>query len=230
MNASEMTVRRDLSELHAKDYVSIIQGVAILNKNKDGSAIIKEYSLTVERRAMRDAKRRIGVLACTLLEPNDSILVDTGTTTEQLFEHLPDDMPLTIMCYNMNILLACKDREKTNLIFAGGFYHRNTQMFESPEGADLISRICVNKFFCSAAGISQKGAVTCIEQHELPAKQSGLKAATTRILLADSTKFGKIRPCMFASLNDFDVIITDSDIAPEWLNLFSESGIKWMLA
>lgn len=35
---------------------------------------------------------------------------------------------------------------------------------------------------------------------------------------------------MFASLNDFDVIITDSDIAPEWLNLFSESGIKWMLA
>lgn len=50
-------------------------------------------------------------------------------------------------------------------------------MFESLEGADLISRICVNKFFCSAAGISQKGAVTCIEQHELPAKQSGLKAA-----------------------------------------------------
>ena len=95
-------------------------------------------------------------------------------------------------------------------------------MFESPEGADLISRICVNKFSAPPPG-SVKGAV-CIEQHELPAKQSGLQAATTRILLADSTKFGKIRPCMFASLNDFDVIITDSDIAPEWLNLFFRVG------
>lgn len=230
MDVSEMTVRRDLRELSNEDYVSIIHGVAILNKNEDGSTIVKDYSLAAERRVMQDAKQRIGAMAATLLEVNDSILVDTGTTTEQIFAHLAPGLPLTITCYNMNSLQACKDRENTALIFAGGFYHRNTQMFESPEGAQLISRICINKYFASAAGIGQRGAVSCIEQHELPSKQSALKAAATRILMVDSTKFGKIRPCMFATLDDFDMVITDRDIAPEWIQLFADKGIKWMLA
>ncbi|MBR3020323.1 MAG: DeoR/GlpR transcriptional regulator [Clostridia bacterium] len=230
LSVSEMTIRRDVNELAAKEYVNLIQGVAILNKNKDGSAIAKEYSLSEEREIMKDAKSRIGALACTLIEDNDSILVDTGTTTEQIFTHLPANLALTIVCFNMNTLSACINREKTDIIFAGGFYHRNTQMFESVEGASLISRICINKYFCSAAGISQKGAVSCIEQHEILTKQRGLKAAHMRILLADSSKFGKIRPCMFASLSSFDVIITDTGISPEWLKLFDDMGKKYMLA
>lgn len=229
-NSSEMTIRRDLKELQQKEYVSLIHGVAILGKNEDGSSIPKEYSLSNERSLMQDAKSRIGALASSLLQPNDSIIVDTGTTTEQIFTHLSESFPLTVMCYNMNILLASTSRENTDIIFPGGFYHRNTQMFESPESSKLFSRICVDKFFASAAGISQKGMVTCIEQHELSNKQNAIGIADTRILLADSSKFGKIRPCMFATIDDFDLVITDSSISEEWLELFEKKKIKYMLA
>ena len=41
LEVSEMTIRRDLAELQSKDYISVIQGVAIMNRNQDGSSIQK---------------------------------------------------------------------------------------------------------------------------------------------------------------------------------------------
>ena len=230
LKVSEMTIRRDLNDLVLKDYITLIQGVAILNKNTDGTSFAKDYTLTLERQNMRAEKERIGRLAATLLEPEDTILIDTGTTTEQLLQHLPNGIPLTIMGYNFNTLMAIHDRENTDIYFGGGYYHHNTQMFESQETISLIGRLCINKFFVSAAGISDKGAVSCIEQHELSTKQSGLKNAIMRILLADSSKFGKIRPCMFAKLEDFDIVITDRGIDPAWLDRLQRSNIKCLLA
>lgn len=230
LKVSEMTIRRDLSKLAAKGYITLIQGVAILNKNSDGTSFAKKYSVTTERQNMQAEKERIGRLAATLIEPEDAILIDTGTSTEQVLNYIPNGMPLTIMGYNLNTLIAIKDRENTNIYFGGGYYHHNTQMFESQETTALIGRLCINKFFASAAGISDKGAVSCIEQHELPTKQSGLRSSATRILLADSSKFGKIRPCMFATLHDFDVIVTDHGIDPVWIERFQQSNIKYLLA
>lgn len=227
---SNMTIRRDLEELESEGLVTVIRGVAILNKNQDGSSIIKKYSLQDERNVMSDAKRAICKLAATLVKPGDTILVDTGTTTEQLFSHIPSDASLTVVCYNLNILLASMKADHRNVIFSGGFYHGNTQMFESTEGADLISRICINKCFISAAGISTNGAISCIEQHELLYKQKAMKTSLTKILMADSSKFGKIRPCIFSNLQEFDIVVTDKGIGDEWLDRFKQNNVIYMLA
>ena len=110
LKVSEMTIRRDLNDLVLKDYITLIQGVAILNKNTDGTSFAKDYTLTLERQNMRAEKERIGRLAATLLEPEDTILIKTGTTTEQLLQHLPNGIPLIIMGYNFNTLMAIHDR------------------------------------------------------------------------------------------------------------------------
>ena len=44
--------------------------------------------MAVERQSMHDEKVRIGKLAASLIEPEDTIMVDTGTTTEQLLQYL----------------------------------------------------------------------------------------------------------------------------------------------
>lgn len=225
LGVSEMTIRRDLLELQSKDYLSVVQGVAIVSRNQDGSSIQKDYTLESERVLMQDNKSQIGLTAAAMIEPNDTIIIDTGTTTEWLAKNLPP-FPVTIVCYNLNILSCAQQHNFTNLIFAGGYYHENTQMFECPESVALISRICANKFFCSAAGISSKGSVTCIDQYEIAAKQAALRSALTKILLLDSSKLGKIRPSLFANVSDFDTIVTDSGISQDWISYFGGFGVK----
>lgn len=229
LGVSEMTVRRDIDTLCEKDLVTLINGVAIYNHIRASSVLNKEYHIDTERESHPEEKRRIGLKAASLLERDDIIIIDTGTTTEFLAKSIPSNLNLTVVCYNLNILMHIKD--KTNkIIMAGGHYHENTQMFQSPEGTSLIARTCVNKAFLSAAGVSSKMIVTCIDQYETNTKRAAIESAEKKILLMDSSKFDKICPVSFANLEEFDIIVTDSNISPEWIKFIKDLEIELHLA
>lgn len=214
---SEMTIRRDLEVLANSGIIRLINGVAVYIQHEDFFQN-KEYDLESETILHSSAKERIGRAAAALLEPDDVILIDTGTTTQYLAHHLPDNMNLTVLCYNMNILFEL-EKHDCGLISAGGYYHKNTQMFQSQEGIALIERTCINKAFISTAGVSRKFDVTCIEPYERDTKRAAIKTALSKILLVDSSKFNKICPAKFAGLADFDMIITDHGLDSEWIDL-----------
>ena len=229
IGVSDMTIRRDLHELSAQGYTTVINGVAILNDNQDGSKIKKDYFIHDERQSMSGSKEAIGLEACKLIEPNDIVLIDTGSTTECMLKHLNLDFPITVVGYTLNTMVACQNRSNISLICGGGFYHRNTELFDSPEGVALISRLNINKCFMAAAGVTSKGNLSCIEPYEFMYKKAAINSSSTRILLVDSSKFGKMRPCMFSNLSDFDMVITDSDIGGNWISLFEQSNLKYII-
>ena len=105
-----------------------------------------------------------------------------------------------------------------NIIFPGGYFHPNGQFFESSQGIKLIEEIRVNKIFISASGIHENLGITC-------AKRTALQSAQTHILLADSSKFGKIRPAYFAQLSEIDMVITDNGLPHEWKEILAGNGI-----
>lgn len=229
MNISEMTARRDLYSLREQNLIRYISGVAIYNAcqiNKSGTT----YQLTQEQLINNDHKRRIGVKAASLVVPGDTVIIDTGSTTEQLALNFPQVSPCTVLCYNANILKALIDREDINLMLVGGTYHRNAQMFESPEGISFINRTRASKVFLSAAGISELLGITCVNQYEIEVKQASMRTAQTRILLADSSKFEKIRPALFAQLSDIDIVITDDQIPDSWLETLARHNIEVLIA
>ena len=63
IGVSDMTIRRDLHELSAQGYTTVINGVAILNDNQDGSKIKKDYFIHDERQSMASSKEAIGLEA-----------------------------------------------------------------------------------------------------------------------------------------------------------------------
>jgi DeoR family deoxyribose operon repressor len=99
-------------------------------------------------------------------------------------------------------------------------------MLESPEGIEMIKRIRANKSFISAAGVSEKLGVTCATAYEKETKRAVIESSDKKILLVDSTKFGKIKISHFADLTDFDIIITDIGISKEFVNIIKNIGIK----
>jgi DeoR family deoxyribose operon repressor len=103
-------------------------------------------------------------------------------------------------------------------------------MLESPEGIQLINRTRASKVFLSAAGVSEQLGITCANQYEIESKKAIINAALSRILLVDSSKFGKIRPALFAQLSDIDAIVTDDDIPTEWRDIIDKLKITLHIA
>ena len=123
--------------------------------------------MAYEYTIFQQKKARIAQKAVSLLEPNDVVAIDSGSTMEHFSQNLPTDMHLTVLTYSMNTLRQLSERPNCDVICCGGYLYPNTQMFYSSEGISLIKRTCINKAFIAAAGISGKQNVTCIAPHEV---------------------------------------------------------------
>jgi DeoR family deoxyribose operon repressor len=122
------------------------------------------------------------------------------------------------------MLEAGRDRART-IVLAGGVFHGETLVFESPEGISLVQRHRANKAFLTAGGVSAKLGVTCANSPEAELKKAAVASSRTRILLADSRKFSTVKPSWFADLADFDAVITDSNVSLEYVEVMRELGI-----
>ncbi|MFA9376148.1 MAG: DeoR/GlpR family DNA-binding transcription regulator [Lachnotalea sp.] len=223
-NVSEMTIRRDLDLLISQNVVINQYGAFFYNDETNN--FDDKYALNNAITSNIEEKRRIGNFAASLVKENDILIVDTGSTTEFLARSLQDSLKATILCYNRNILNYLVDKTDISIIFAGGYYHANTEMFESIEGLSLISHTRANKIFVSAAGVHETLGVTCANNYEIATKRTIFKSGVEKILLVDSSKFSVVKSSHFANLEDFDIIITDSGISQEWIEIITSLPIK----
>lgn len=228
LDVSEMTVRRDIQELADNGFVKHKYGNVMLSE----SEVVNEnnYYLEIERDTNVDAKTRIGKLASTLIEADDVLIMDNGSTIDCLAEYLPRKLPLTVICFNYNILERIVSNNDIHIIFAGGEFHPHDQFFESEEGIRLIRRLRANKFFLSASGINKSLGVTCSNHYEVATKRASLESSAKAILLVDSSKFDQVNSAYFADLKEIDTIVTDDNISPEWKEYCESMGIKVLIA
>jgi len=220
-NVTTMTIRRDFKELSEDNVVKLIPGGAIFNQQEENDV----YFFSREETRNKEEKSRIGEAAATLVQPNDTIVIDTGSTTEYVARYIPRNTRLTVICYSLNIInIACRNKD-WNVIVPGGYFHENSLMFESEKGIELIRSMRAGKCFIAASGISNKLGVTCTNIYEIETKKAVIKSSDTRILVADSTKFNKVKIAHFAELSDFDIIITDKGIPEDYRRLIQDMGI-----
>lgn len=226
LNVSSMTIRRDLKKLAEEGILRLIPGGAVLRKE---SSPIEDQEYTISKAQLHMTKEKIKICqkAASLIQDGDTIIIDTGSTTEHLPGFIPSNMSLTIICYCLNILLnVYKHNRNSRIVFPGGYFHENTLMFESPEGISLIRKMRANKAFISAAGVDEKLGVTCANFHEVDTKRAIIESSDTKILLVDSTKFGRVTTAYFADLKEFDIVITDSGIPERYFKFLKDLGIK----
>lgn len=227
---SHMTVRRDLETLVEKQLVRLIHGGVLLNPDVFSVSRAGAYSLIAAGSVNAQQKRRIGAMAAGLIEPNDTIIIDIGSTTEWIARYVPENMSLTVLSYGLNIVTETARRPGCTSVFAGGILYPDTLMFDSPEARTLMGRYRANKAFISAAGVSRDLGVTCVNAYEREMKLIALESSEQVILVADSSKFGVVRPEYFADLSAFSLVITDDGLSEEHKSAFSEKGPDVLLA
>ncbi len=226
LGVSEMTVRRYLETLAEQGIVTLLHGGAVLNQENYFTSYENRYLLSTEGSRNREEKKRIGAAAAKLIEPEDIVIIDSGSTTEWLARNLPNEAPLRVLCYALNILIELHRHENCGITFAGGTLHRNTLMFESQEGIETIRRFRCKRAFLSAGGIHRDLGITSSNYYEIEAKRAVMQSSLQKILLADASKFDQVSPNHYADLSGFDVVITDTGISGDYRELLKEKNIE----
>ncbi len=205
LDVSEMTVRRDLAA--SGDAFRYLGGHIL----RQASGTRDRYDIDAERTAHLRGKVAASAHAATLVEDGDAIFVDCGTTLPHLVRRIPESLRLTVVCYSLEVAALLAARPRVRLILLGGLYHATSASFASDESLALLAKVGINKAFLSAAGVHPTRGVSCMHFHEVPVKQAAMASAMARHLVVDASKFGRVRPAVFAGVDDFDSIVTDAD-------------------
>ena len=226
---SGMTIRRDLDELARDGIVRLVHAGAVLAPEASQD-FLPRYSLAEAVGERAEQKAAIGRAAAAMVADGAIVIVDSGTTTEWVARSLPAGLQATIICFALNILLEVHRRESCEVVFGGGTLHRDTLMFEGPESPALVRRHRATLAFVSAAGVSDRLGVTCVNPYEVETKRAAIASALLRVLVVDSSKFGRVQAAFVGELSDFDTVVTDGGIPPEFAELLPARGIELRIA
>lgn len=226
-DVSEMTIRRDLKQIEEDHMVNSLHPKNPFlgaSTSFDNST----YDFNAQNSKYAEAKERIAKRAVELIQPNDTIILDTGTTVHQIAQLIPHNMPLTIILYNLNTLPILCNNPNINIILAGGYYHKKSESFESDDNINLIKRLRAAKMFVSTSGVETNG-LTCSNQYEVLTKEAAIQSSIQKILVTDSSKFGVVKSSLFSSLEEMDIVISDDGLSDEWKEYMDEHQIQYEL-
>lgn len=227
LDVSEMTIRRDVRDLADTGKLrTVYGGVASL----ENGSTLANYNAQTERTQHADEKRRIALAASKLLSPGDVVILDSGTTVQQLAECLPPEGAFTFICYSLNTINVLAKRENTTIISLGGVLSTKSYTFSGPDAVQAMQRYRANKAFIGATGYELKHGLTCSYVEDCSWKQAAMQSSVERILLVDSSKFGKVSTCSFADVDDFNMVITDPDVPERYRYDLEAKGLKVVIA
>lgn len=222
---TEMTTRRDLLRLSEDNLIKIVHGGA-LYIDPERKNIEDEYDHFYAETRNEEVKERIGKKAAELVETKDTIILGIGSTTDKVAKNIRQDIDLTILCYAPNIFNTVCRTKKWQTIVPGGYFHYNSWMFESSDGVKFIKNMRANKAFLGASGVNYKLGVTCSYLYEVETRKAVINSSDVRILVVDSSKFGEVKVGHFAELSDFNIVITDTGIPEDYIDVIKEMGIQ----
>ncbi len=235
-NVSEMTVRRDLSILESRDIIRFIHGGAVFNPSRNAvqseelGSTDSNYLFNQQIAYHKNEKVAVARKAASLIEPDEVVMIDSGTTMSYLCKEIDNSFPFTAICWSLNVLVELSRKPQCKLISYGGYFHAQTKMFENPYPSEFIKYTRASKVFVSAGGLHPQLGITCPLSYESETKRTAIDSSKTSILLIDSSKFGKICTTHFANIEDFDIIITNDNVDEAIKEDILSRGVKLVLA
>lgn len=223
LQASEATIRRDLTQLENENKLERTHGGAFIN---DSIKLNYEETFNQKEFISAEEKRKIARAAFERIRPGDSIVLDAGTTTIELARLIGDsDMPLMIVTNATTISSILARNTKVELYVLGGKVRLNTLATVGSVASEMLKRYNVSKAFVGVNGITIENGLTTPDLEEAEMKRTMLSIADERIVLTDSTKFQKVARCQIAPISMVDQIITDSKLSDYHFERFAAQDI-----
>jgi DeoR family fructose operon transcriptional repressor len=203
LSASESTVRRDLSALHNMGKLKKVFGGAA---SREVSTVSRDDLVSVRHNRNMDEKLRIAQAAVTLLEPNDFVYVDAGTTTGMLAEQAPSES--TVFVTNGVFHARTLGQKGCRVYLLGGEFKFTTEAVVGGRALDDLARYSFSKGFFGTNGISLTRGFSTPDEREALVKSHAMSRCKKAYVLADPTKFNVVSPVTFAAFDAAEIITT----------------------
>ena len=221
LNVSEVTVRNYLTDMENKGLLTRVHGGAIFSYRP-------YYSMNLNQRleTNRQIKERIAKKAANLVKPNDTVMLNAGTTTLLAFRYLPYDYNLNIVTNSISIALEGSGNPNYNIVLIGGTINSKFQFTYGEDAIEILKKYHADKLILSVDGVDMKNGFSTYYAEETQVDKAMIEQSDSCVIVADNSKFDKNAFSKVYDLNIADYIVTDKEFNAKDDKLMTKLGIK----
>jgi DeoR family fructose operon transcriptional repressor len=223
LETSVSTVRRDLTSLEQKGTVRRTHGGARLaNPRSD------EFAFTARDTHQLSEKDAIGRACAELIQPNQSIIIDAGTTTFHVAKYL-ENKTLQIITNSLPVANLFASSQRIEVVVSGGVIYPRLGVLVGPLAVEAFSKINADVAIMSSGGITPDG-VTNSHGLLIDIQKAMIHGAQRVIFCMDSSKLGRKSVSALCDLDQIDTIVTDSGASAEVVEALKAKGVEVIVA
>jgi len=223
-DVSTVTIRTDLNDLDKKRFLVRSRGGAVAI-----SKITKELSVKEKHCENLLIKEKLAQAAVKHISNNESIIIDSGTTTEEVAKLLRDHENIVVMTNGLNIASELAHFVDTQVLMTGGTLRHKSLSFYGRQAEVSLSNLRFDKVILGVDGIDEVSGITTHFEHEATLNRIMCDVAKEVIAVTDSSKFGRSGFHIIAPLNTINTLITDSNIPPAYKDYCESQHIKLII-
>lgn len=229
VRVAELSSMFDVSEVTVRNYLTDMESMGLLTRTHGGAiSSYKPYcSMNFNQRleTNQPAKELIGKKIAEMIEPNDTIMLNAGTTTLLAFRHLPTDLNLTIITNSISIALEASTNPNYRIVLIGGSVNSKYQFTFGFDTTSNLKNYHADKLILSVDGIDFNNGFSTYYCEEVDVDKQMLAQSSMCIIAADQSKFNRNATISISPLSAADYIVTDYDLNDEELSMFYNNGI-----
>lgn len=223
---STVTLRTDLAQLAKKGILVRSYGGATL---PSGSR--EEFPLNIKSAIHHAEKARIGRRAAQMVEPHQTIILDSGTTSAEVAKAIKSAHPagLTVITHALNIAQEFGDAPNVSVIVIGGLMRHVSGSLVGPQAEHMMRQLHADHFFLGIDGLSAENDLSTPDLLEAQLNSLMMQMAQEITVVADASKIGRRSLSVIGNVSVVDRLITDSRIASEAAEKIRQSGVELLI-
>jgi DeoR/GlpR family transcriptional regulator of sugar metabolism len=233
LGVSAATIRRDFDDLASQQMLARIRGGAV------AQGVTYDLPLRYKSERHPSEKRRIGATAAALVQAGQVVGLNGGTTTTEVARALAvradlgttaGGPALTVVTNALNIATELAVRQHIKIVVSGGVARPQSYELTGPLATGVLERVSIDIAFLGVDAIDP--SVGAMAQHEGEASINQLMASQAGqvIVVADSSKVGRRAFARICPASQIDILVTDTGLADEAADRFTEAGVRVMQA
>ncbi len=218
---SQVTIRKDLEEMHAHGLIHRTHGGALpaTEGALDDPALLEKQNLH------RKEKLLIAKEAARTVQEGQVVILDSGTTTTEIARALRDFRNLTIITNAVNIATELSGTA-VEVILTGGTLRKNSFSLVGPIAEETLHRLNADLLFLGVDGFDVHYGLSTPNLLEAKVNRVMVEISKRTVAVCDSSKFGRRSLSLIVAPSALHGIVTDRGIPRSDLNALKKSGIE----
>ncbi|MBV7293286.1 DeoR/GlpR family DNA-binding transcription regulator [Corynebacterium sp. TAE3-ERU16] len=224
------TIRRDLAVLDSEGTVHRVHGGAVASQNFQTA----ELAVDVRAKSASSAKSAIARAAVDYLpDPQGGMFLDAGTTLAALADLIAAHpmgprWSIVTNCLPIALKMASAGLDEVQLL--GGSVRSITQAVVGDTALRTLALMRADVAFIGTNALTLDHGLSTADSQEAAVKRSMIINARKVVVLCDATKMGCDYMVSFASVDDIDVVVTDSAAPQSFVDALRERNIEVVIA